>query len=422
MKELAIAIFGILAIFVVLQTSYVMAFVLALFHLPTSKIIQEELLPKAAVILPLRYADPFLDACVRALLQQKYPQYKLHIIVDSEKDPAWNVVTQTIQQLQATHVQVSPLITRYKTCSLKGSALVQAINALDDSYEVVAFVDADVVPHSTWLRELVAPLADKQIGATTGNRWYIPQIGQWGSLIRHLFNLGAVVSMYINKYPWGGSMAMRLSVLQQAQLLQVWKHSISVDSPVWGALHKIGLTVKFVPAALVSNSEECNLAQCWRFIQRQILVSRLYHPRWRLTFSQVLTCTLILTAAIALLPVAIVSNNFTAAAWMGGGVIGYIAAMGVLFALTEHSVRRVLRANGVSKVESFSVLMMAKVLLAILLMQLIVTLAGISTMLKQKVEWRGAVYEIKDPYNVQLIECYQQQNPLSSVGGKTSIG
>jgi cellulose synthase/poly-beta-1,6-N-acetylglucosamine synthase-like glycosyltransferase len=420
MNELAIAIFGVLAIFVVLQTSYVLPLVSS-FRLPSSKAMPDEWLPKAAVILPLRCADPFLGDCVRALLQQNYPDYKLHIIVDSQKDPAWNIVTQIIQQLGATHVQVSPLIARHKTCSLKGSALVQAINALDDSYQVAAFIDADVVPHSTWLRELVAPLVDERIGATTGNRWYMPQIGQWGSLIRHLFNLGAVVSMYINKYPWGGSMAMRLSVLQQAQLLKIWRHSISVDSPVWGALQNIGLKVKFVPTVMMSNREECDLAQCWRFIQRQLLVSRLYHPTWRLAFFQVLTFTSTLAVGIALLLIAVARSNFTAAAWVGSGIVGYILAMAVLLILAEQAVRRVIRANG-QKTQNFSFPVIAKILLAIPLMQLVVTLAGLSTMLKRKVEWRGVIYQIKDPYNIQLIEHHPSQVSLSSFDSKTSIG
>ncbi|WP_337885502.1 hypothetical protein [Fischerella thermalis] len=60
MNELAIAIFGVLVVFVFLQTFYVLAFVSS-FYLPSLKTIKDELLPKAAVILSLRGADPFLS-------------------------------------------------------------------------------------------------------------------------------------------------------------------------------------------------------------------------------------------------------------------------------------------------------------------------------------------------------------------------
>ncbi|MDM9385340.1 glycosyltransferase family 2 protein [Chlorogloeopsis sp. ULAP01] len=419
MNELAIAIFGVLAVLVILQTRYALAFVSSL-SLPNSKAIQDKLLPKAAVILSLRGADPFLADCVRALLYQNYPQYDLHIVIDSQEDPAWNIVNETIQQAKVTHVQVSPLIARYNTCSLKCSALVQAICALDNSYEAAAFIDADVIAHTNWLRELVAPLVDKRIGATTGNRWYMPHTKQWGSLVRYAYNSASVVSMYIYKYAWGGSMAMNLSVLRQAQLLKTWTQSISVDAPVHRALQKVGLKVKFVPTVMMINREECNLAQCLRFIKRQLLMPRLYHPKWMLFFAQVLAPTFALVTAMGLLLISLVSGNIAAAGWIGSGFIGYILAMALLLALLEQSVRRVVRGYD-ELTKSFSFQFIAKILLAIPLAQLVSALATVLALLTRNVEWRGVIYQIKDPYNVKLLEYHPYQISLKPLDSKASI-
>jgi cellulose synthase/poly-beta-1,6-N-acetylglucosamine synthase-like glycosyltransferase len=419
MYNLAIAIFGVLAVLVILQTRYALAFVSSL-SLPTSKAIQDKLLPKAAVILSLRGADPFLADCVRALLYQNYPQYDLHIVVDSKEDPAWNIVNETIQQAKVTHVQVSPLTARYNTCSLKCSALVQAICALDNSYEAAAFIDADVIAHTNWLRELVAPLVDKRIGATTGNRWYTPHTKQWGSLVRYAYNSASVVSMYIYRYAWGGSMAMKLSVLRRSQLLKTWTQSISVDAPVHRALQKIGLKVKFVPTVMMINREECNLAQCLRFIKRQLLMPRLYHPKWMLFFAQVLAPTFALVIAIGLLLISLVSGNIAAAGWVGGGCVGYILAMALLLALLEQGVRRVAGEYG-EPTKSFSFQFITKILLAIPLAQLVSALATVLALLTRNVEWRGVVYQIKDPYNVQLLEYHPYQISLQPLDHKASI-
>jgi cellulose synthase/poly-beta-1,6-N-acetylglucosamine synthase-like glycosyltransferase len=422
MNELAIAIFGILAVLVILQTRYALAFVSSL-SLPSSKSIQDKLLPKAAVILSLRGADPFLANCVRALLYQNYPQYDLHIVVDSQEDPAWHIVNETIQQARAmhvTHVQVSPLTARHNTCSLKCSALVQAISALDDSYQVVALIDADVIAHRNWLRELVAPLMDERIGATTGNRWYTPHTKQWGSLVRYAYNSASVVSMYIYRYAWGGSMAMKLSVLRRSQLLKTWTQSISVDAPVHRALQKIGLKVKFVPTVMMINREECNLAQCLRFIKRQLLMPRLYHPKWMLFFAQVLAPTFALVIAIGLLLISLVSGNIAAAGWVGGGCVGYILAMALLLALLEQGVRRVAGEYG-EPTKSFSFQFITKILLAIPLAQLVSALATVLALLTRNVEWRGVVYQIKDPYNVQLLEYHPYQISLQPLDHKASI-
>ncbi|WP_315790659.1 glycosyltransferase family 2 protein [Fischerella sp. JS2] len=419
MNELAIALFGVLAVFVILQTLYVLAFVSSM-NLPNSKIIEDELLPKAAVILSLRGADPFLTNCVQALLHQNYPQYNLHIVVDSQQDPAWNIVNKTIQQARAIHVQVNPLIARHNTCSLKGSALVQAIEALDDSYQVVAFIDADVIAHPNWLRELVTPLMDEEIGATTGNRWYMPQTRQWGSLVRYLWNTVAVIFMCIHQAPWGGSMAMRLSVLRQSGLLEIWKQSVSVDVPIYKALQAMGLNVKFVPTVMMPNREECNLARCLRFITRQLLVTRLYNPQWPLVVAQVFASTSAVLLTIALLLIALISGNMGTAISITGGFVCYILAMAVQLVLVEQVVQRVIRARGESTTR-FSALMMVKILVTIPLTQLVYAVTVVSAILIQKVEWRGISYQIKGPWNIRLIEYQPYQLSSQSVGNNVSL-
>jgi cellulose synthase/poly-beta-1,6-N-acetylglucosamine synthase-like glycosyltransferase len=148
--------------------------------------------PKAAIVLCLRGRDPFLDKCLAALLQQDYPDYRLHVVIDRADDPARGAVDQAVQQW-GSRLDVQVLTERRATCSLKCSSLVQAVRGLDESVEVVALVDADSAPHATWLRELVAPLRSEQVGATTGNRWYMPQRAGWGAMFRYLWNAAAIV-------------------------------------------------------------------------------------------------------------------------------------------------------------------------------------------------------------------------------------
>ncbi len=419
MNELAIALFGVLAIFVVLQTFYALAFIFCV-NLPSSKTVKNEFLPKAAIILSLRGADPFLGDCMRSLLHQNYPLYSLHVVIDSPQDPAWNIVKKIIQSSQSKHVQVSPLIARYSTCSLKGSALVQAISTLDESYQVVAFIDADVIAHPNWLRELVAPLSDERIGATTGNRWYTSQTKQWGSLVRYLWNAIAVVFMCIHQAPWGGSMAMRLSVLRRSHLLEIWKKSVSVDTPVRQALQAMGLKVKFVPTVIMLNREECNLAQCLRFIKRQLLVTRLYNPQWSLIVSQVFISTSAVVMIMALMLMALTSGKIDSAIKIGGGFACYVLVMVVQLVLVEQVVRRVIRGQG-ELTTQFSALMMLKILVAIPLTQFVYGVTVVSAMLMRKVEWRGITYQIKGPWNIRLIEYQPYQFSGQSVGVNISL-
>ena len=167
MKFWAIALLQTLLGCLVIQIALTLIFV---FYLRSNRVnsLSDNQLPKTAVILCLRGADPFLPNCLKALLEQDYPQYDLKIVVDSQDDPAWKVARDTVKD--ATNVQISPLKISSTVCSLKCSSLIQAVSELDSSYEVVALVDADTVVHPTWLRELVTPLLHPKIGATTGNR------------------------------------------------------------------------------------------------------------------------------------------------------------------------------------------------------------------------------------------------------------
>ena len=127
--------------------------------------------PKAAVVLCLRGRDPFLEKCLELLLAQDYPDYQLQVVVDSRQDPAWEVAQALVERYGAERVHIETLDDRRDTCSLKCSSVTQAIERLDGSFQIAALVDADTMPHATWLRDLAAPLADERVAqprATAG--------------------------------------------------------------------------------------------------------------------------------------------------------------------------------------------------------------------------------------------------------------
>src|SRR5438045_488739 len=62
-------------------------------------------LPRVAVLLSLRGADPDLARNLRSLMSQDYPAYELSIVVDSETDPAWEMAHAVVRELEASHVR-----------------------------------------------------------------------------------------------------------------------------------------------------------------------------------------------------------------------------------------------------------------------------------------------------------------------------
>ena len=143
--------------------------------------------PRASVILSLRGKDPFVGKTIGNLLEQDYSDYELRIIVDSQTDPVW----ETLHEFENhPRIRISILEERLKTCSLKCSAIVQAISEISEDTEVIALADADIAPSVHWLKKLVSPLKDPAIGVVTGNQWFSPSENRGGSIIRSLWNAG----------------------------------------------------------------------------------------------------------------------------------------------------------------------------------------------------------------------------------------
>jgi len=175
--------------------------------------------PPVAVVLPLRGRDPFLTTTLAGLLGQDYPDYTVHVIIDSYQDPVWEDLQPWLAKTPASRLCVQLLEQPSESCSLKAGALVQVIERLAPRFEVLAFLDADVTPHATWLSDLVAPLSDETVGAVTGQRWYAVSSGEWGTLTRFLWNVGAVVQIWLNGIVWAGSLAMRRQTIDEIGLV-----------------------------------------------------------------------------------------------------------------------------------------------------------------------------------------------------------
>ena len=146
---------------------------------------------QAAILLCLRGVDPSLSECLKGIARQDYEDFQVHIVFDHPDDPAVAFVRNFFanQSLQPVlHFNTSPP----KTCSLKCSSLVAAIEALPQEIEFVALIDADTAADKNWLIDLLAPFADPSVGATTGNRWFTPSESNFGTVFRKVWNSAAV--------------------------------------------------------------------------------------------------------------------------------------------------------------------------------------------------------------------------------------
>jgi cellulose synthase/poly-beta-1,6-N-acetylglucosamine synthase-like glycosyltransferase len=414
MDDLVILISKFLVIWLAVQVGIVLLFI---WYLNSGSInLPDEHLPKTAVLLCLRGADPFLGDCLRSLLKQNYPQYHVKLIIDSEQDPAWQVAQDVISQVGITNISFSRLHFVRQSCSLKCSSLVQAVSELDDSYKVVALVDADTVVHANWLRELVSPLLHPSVGATTGNRWYVPTGKYWGTVVRYIWNVSAIVQMYLYGIPWGGSLAVKTEVLHQTGLLERWGQAFGEDTMIRSVLAKYNLKVKFVPSLIMLNQEECDLPSLKYWFQRQLLASRLYHPWWWAVVADAVLTILMPQILLVVWLFAFLSGEGNIAILALTWYVIYITALVMLMLFLELVVQPVISSQG-KHITQLSVPLMLRMWIGMPLTHWIYGWAMVASLRMETVNWRGVTYEVDGPWNIHLLE-YRAYQSLDQPGDR----
>ena len=383
-------------------------------------LISDDKLPKTAVILCLRGADPFLPNCVRSLLTQNYPKYDLKVIIDSLEDPALKIVKEVITETQAKNYQISNLRTIPHNCSLKCSSLVQAVSDLDDSYQIIALVDADTIVHKNWLRELVIPLIDEQVGITTGNRWYLSTGKYWGSLVRYIGNVSTVVQMFLFQVPWGGSLAIKKQLFQQTEILEKWGEALSDDMLLHKLIKQHGWKIKFVPSLLMLNREETHLSSLLPSLERLILCSRFYHPNWLALVGDAISSILFPSLTLFLALGLFLTTEWNTAFSLFKTYTIYTIGLLVLMLVMELALQEIIRSQE-KPIPEISLTNILKMLIAIPLTQWVYGLAMVSSLGMSTVTWRGLTYKIKSPWEIRLVEYHPYQWLDQPIDPKVSL-
>ena len=235
-------------------------------------------LPPVAVLLPVRGLDDGFDDNVRAILSQVYPKYRLVVIADEEEDPG----AVRIRELSrgSPRVPVVCLVSDPGGMGGKVNALRTALFRLRPEDEVVAFADADIRPSPDWLRQLVQPLADVTVGASTGFRWYVPPKPEFWSLVRSEWNAVSANVLFDSErnYTWGGSSAIRVEHLPKLGLDERWREVLSDDLIVTAAVRGAGMKTVYAPASLVATMEATDRRNCIEWCLRQMMMATLYLP------------------------------------------------------------------------------------------------------------------------------------------------
>lgn len=349
--------------------------------------------PPVAVLLCLRGADESLIDCLAELDGQNYPDFQLQIAFDSPEDPAVEVVKDFFE-----HRDSNPQLTFFQpqpNCSYKCAAIVHVVQELDRRFEVVAFCDADAVVDENWLSELVAPLDDPQVGATTGNRWFAPVEPSVGSLVRKHWNAAAVVQMQAYDIAWGGSLAIKREVIDTCGLVDQWSQAFCEDTLLTQALRRKRLQLVRVPELIINNREDASVSETFGWIVRQLITVRLHHADWLLVLTHGIVTALATFGAPVLTIVLLLNGYYIAARSVAIAWLLYQVVNAALLFAIGYGNRTVLRRRSVPVDSGPIESNLAAKLSSLLLVQFLHPIAVIKAAFARRVTWRGITYRIR---------------------------
>ncbi len=113
--------------------------------------------PKVSVIIPAYNEEKNIKQCIESIKDSKYPKEKIEIIVvdDGSTDNTIDAVKgfKDVKILQQNH---------------GGKSEALNLGTSKASYDFILSIDADTIIDKNCIKEIVKPLKDKRVGATTG--------------------------------------------------------------------------------------------------------------------------------------------------------------------------------------------------------------------------------------------------------------
>lgn len=358
--------------------------------------------PFVSVFAPCRGLEDGLEGNLTALLQQDYPAYEIVFISDSVDDSSLALIRKLSEDREpAGDVSTKIVIAGLATDSgQKVHNLRAAVPECDLRSEAFVFVDTDARPQAHWLRALVAPLADENLGAASGYRWFVPLQGRLASHLRSVWNASIASALGANRnnnFCWGGSTAIRRSTFEELHVVERWRGTVSDDFTLTRVLQEAKLPINFVPACLVPALDSCTMPELFEFTNRQLKITRVYAPHlWKpVLLGSLLFCLVFFGGAVLVIARAMNHDSITilvlllSIIYLLGTLKAHIRMKALLSVMPTYG--RELRRGWIFH------LLLWPFTSALYLWNALVAAAS------HRIKWRGITYELKSPSEAVII-------------------
>jgi ceramide glucosyltransferase len=206
----------------------------------------EALLPPVTVLKPLHGMEPLLEQSLESFFRQDYPTFELIFGARNGSDPALEVV----EALRQKHPDIKTRIILSGEPAYPNAKVYTLVKMLAAaSYPYVVISDSDVRVASDFLKQVVCPLLDANVGLVTCIYRGVPTGGLWSRLealgMSVEMSSGVLVAELLEgmKFALGPAMATRKDILAELGGMEVLGAYCSDDFVLGQLTHAAGKRV-----------------------------------------------------------------------------------------------------------------------------------------------------------------------------------
>src|SRR5581483_4212919 len=170
----SLGVFGLLC-----STGYLILVLVSVFRFLLGRQQHPDFWPAVTLFKPVHGMEPRLPENLESFFQQDYPEFELIFGARDENDEALTIVRQLRHKYPDIPMRIvisgEPSRPNAKVCSLELMIPLATTNYF-------IFSDSDVHVNRSYIRDVIAPLADPQVGLTTCLYRGAPTGGRWSRL------------------------------------------------------------------------------------------------------------------------------------------------------------------------------------------------------------------------------------------------
>ncbi|HLH10019.1 MAG TPA: glycosyltransferase [Terriglobales bacterium] len=273
--------------------------------------------PPVSNLKPIRGVDPEAYENFASFCRQDYPDYEILFCVGDRDDPVLPIIEQLRRDFPQTKIRVLYGSGRVAT----NDKVAKLVRMTDEAAnEVLVISDSDVRVEPDYLRRVVAPLADPNVGAVTC--FYVPIPETEKTFVQHLQSMGMVSDFYAGilvakqldgiKFALGPTIATTRQKLASFGGYQAIENRPADDLLVGRLIAEQGFEVELLPYSVLTVADYQSMSDLFHKRLRWITVMRHMRPWGHLG--------LIFTHGLpwALAAVAVAPSVATALGFLGG--------------------------------------------------------------------------------------------------------